>query len=353
MSRRTRLSLAAIFVFIVVLIFLFNVRSILMPFVIGLASAYVLDPVADRMVERGIGRGLATALITATLVAALVFVLFLLLPFLLSQLIALAGAMPEYIRSLREWIEPYLLDLLEGTPLAEGFDQRELINRFSQKGFELVRGTFTSVVENGLAMINLVSLLFITPVVTFYTLKDWDRMRHALLAQVPPDHRDEVVKLATQVDEVLGGFLRGQAIVCTFLAVFYALGLWLVDLQYGIVIGLLTGIFSFIPLIGMTVGTAVGLLVAAFQFQSIAGVAIVAAVFITGNVIESNFMSPKLVGSRIHLHELWVMFAVLAGTALYGLLGTFLAVPVAAVIGVFVRYAFDRYRMSTMYLGES
>ena len=151
------------------------------------------------------------------------------------------------------------------------------------------------------------------------------------------------------MDEVLAGFIRGQGLVCLFLALFYGVGLWLVGLRYGLIIGLLTGFFSFIPYIGMTLGLAVGLAVAAFQFQDLVMIGLVLAIFALGQFIEGNLISPRLVGSRIHLHPVWVIFAVLAGTVWAGFLGTLLAVPVAAVIGVLLRFGLERYRASALY----
>ena len=156
-------------------------------------------------------------------------------------------------------------------------------------------------------------------------------------------------RLARETDEVLAGFIRGQGLVCLFLALFYALGLWLVGLRYGLIIGLLTGFFSFIPYIGMAIGACVGLTVAAFQFQDLIGVGLVAAVFALGQFIEGNLISPRVVGGRIHLHPVWMIFAVLAGTVLFGFLGTLLAVPVAGVLGVLVRFGIKQYQTSALY----
>jgi predicted PurR-regulated permease PerM len=158
-----------------------------------------------------------------------------------------------------------------------------------------------------------------------------------------------VRSLGGEIDEVLAGFIRGQGMVCLFLALFYALGLWLVGLKYGLIIGLLTGVFSFIPYIGMALGMCVGLAVAAFQFQDLIMIGLVAGVFALGQFIEGNLISPRIVGDRIHLHPVWIIFAVLAGTVLFGFLGTLLAVPVAGVIGVLVRFALAQYRTSGLY----
>jgi predicted PurR-regulated permease PerM len=204
-----------------------------------------------------------------------------------------------------------------------------------------------------MALLNLLSLIFVTPVVTFYLLRDWDRMVKRLRTMVPRDQLPTVERLAREVDAALGGVIRGQGLVCLFLAIFYATGLWLTGLRYGVVIGLLTGLFSFIPYIGMALGLCVGLVVAIFQFQDWFMVVVVAAVFGAGQFIEGNFVTPRLVGSRIGVHPVWLIFAVLAGAALLGIVGALLAVPAAAVFGVFIRFALERYRASALYNGPA
>jgi predicted PurR-regulated permease PerM len=213
----------------------------------------------------------------------------------------------------------------------------------------VVVATLTQLLQSGVALLNLVALIFVTPVVTFYLLRDWDRMVARIWESVPPDLQPTVLRLARDADEVLAGFIRGQGLVCLFLALFYGVGLLLVGLRFGLIIGLLTGAFSFIPYIGMTIGLVIGLAVAAFQFQDIVMIGLVAGIFALGQFIEGNLISPRLVGSRIHLHPVWVIFAVLAGTVWAGVLGTLLAVPVAAVIGVLLRFGLERYRASTLY----
>ena len=200
--------------------------------------------------------------------------------------------------------------------------------------------------QSSLVVINLISLVFITPIVTFYLLRDWDRLVAAIRSVVPPRHRPVARRLAREIDQVLAGFLRGQGMVCAFLALFYGIGLVLVGLDYGAIIGVLTGLFSFIPYVGMFMGVAVGLTVAIFQFGALFPVALVAAVFAVGQFIEGNFLTPRVVGARIRLHAVWVIFAVLAGTALFGLVGTFLATPVAAMIAVLVRFGVERWHRS-------
>ncbi|MGD9507400.1 MAG: AI-2E family transporter [Geminicoccaceae bacterium] len=328
-----------------VLLALWLLSGILLPFVVGIAAAYILDPLADWLERHGFRRGVATLLITGLFFAGLATLLLVLLPVAIDQAVGLAGKLPGYFDELRTRIL-HLVERLERENVVEGGSVQGLASSFAERALSYVGTAVTNVVQSSLVVLNLVSLVFITPIVTFYLLRDWDRLVAALRSVVPPRHRPVARRLAREIDQVLAGFLRGQGMVCSFLALFYGTGLVLVGLDYGAIIGVLTGLFSFIPYVGMFVGVAVGLTVAIFQFGALVPVLLVTAVFAVGQFIEGNFLTPRVVGSRIRLHEVWVIFAVLAGTALFGLVGTFLATPVAAVIAVLVRFGVERWRRS-------
>ena len=347
--RAALLSLALVILAVVCLILL---RGILLPFVVGMAAAYILDPAADRLQRMGLGRTVATVVLTALFFSLLVAFVLLLLPVIVDQVAQLAARLPGYLENLRGRVVPWVAQLLDRQEIAQALTVQGLVGRFSERVLAFVGQAVGNVVQSGLAVLNLISLVFITPIVTFYLLRDWDRMVAAVKQLVPPRSRSAAGRLARETDEVLAGFLRGQALVCLFLALFYGVGLWLVGLEYGIIIGLLTGVFSFIPYVGMLVGVAVGLTVAAFQFQDVLPVALVALVFALGQFIEGNFLTPRVVGRRIRLHPVWVIFAVLAGAALFGLIGTFLGTPVAAVIAVLIRFGLERWRVSRYYTGD-
>ena len=328
-----------------VLLTLWLLSSILLPFIVGMAAAYVLDPLADWLQRHGLRRGPATLLITALFFSAFAVLLLVILPVAIEQAIGLGAKLPGYFDELRIRIL-HFVERLERERVVEGGSVEGLASRFAQQALSYVGTALSNVVQSSLVVLNLVSLVFITPIVTFYLLRDWDRLVAALRGVVPPRYRPAARRLARETDQVLSGFLRGQSMVCTFLALFYGLGLVLVGLDYGAIIGFLTGLFSFIPYVGMFMGVAVGLTVAVFQFGAVIPVALVAAVFFVGQFIEGNFLTPRVVGARIRLHEVWVIFAVLAGTALFGLVGTFLATPVAAVIAVLVRFGVERWQRS-------
>ena len=349
MSERRRLALYGLVPLVILAVGLFLVRDILLPFLVGMAAAYLLDPAADWFERVGFGRTTATAVITVGFFVALAIGLLLLLPPLAAQAAELASELPGYFERLRARLLPWVNDLMAKVQPDFDWSTQGLLQQYSGRAIEVLIATITRLLQSGIALLNVISLIFVTPIVTFYLLRDWDRMVARVRAHIPPDLLPTVDRLAGNVDEVLAGFFRGQGLVCGFLALFYGLGLWAVDLRYGLIIGLLTGFFSFIPYVGMALGLCVGLVVAAFQFQSLAMISLVALIFVLGQFIEGNLISPRLVGSRIHLHPVWMIFAVLAGTAMAGFLGTLLAVPVAAVIGVFLRFALEQYRASDWY----
>lgn len=327
-------------------------KQILLPFLVGLAAAYMLDPFADRLERMGFGRSSSTMMITVSFFLVISIVVLLLLPPLATQAAALAGELPNYVERLRDRLLPLLTSLIERFSFASDLSAEGLIKGQATQAISVFMSSVTRLLQSGVALLNLVALIFVTPIVTFYMLRDWDKMIAVLRGLVPPRQQLTFDRLGHEINEVLAGFLRGAGMVCTFLACFYAGGLWLIDLKYGLIIGLLTGFFSFIPFIGMALGMAVGVSVAAFQFQDVWMVLLVVGIFGLGQFIEGNLISPRLVGSRIHLHPVWMIFAVLAGTALFGLLGTLLAVPFAAVLGVLIRFSVERYRQSTLFLAS-
>ncbi len=324
-------------------------KQILLPFLVGMAAAYMLDPAADRLERLRFKRVTATALITGSFFLVLTVMVLLILPELGRQAADLASKLPNYVDQLRDRLVPLLSGLIEQLGGGAEFSAEGLIRGQASHAINVVMRSVTSLLQSGVALLNLVALMFVTPIVTFYLLRDWDHMVAQIRGLVPPQHLAAADRLGREVDEVLAGFLRGQGMVCGFLAIFYAVGLEATKLDYGLIIGLLTGFFSFIPFIGMAIGMAVGLSVAAFQFQDVSMILIVAGIFGLGQFIEGNLISPRLVGSRIHLHPVWMIFSVLAGTTLFGFLGTLLAVPFAAVLGVLIRFGLERYQQSALF----
>lgn len=335
--------------FIVLLVLL---RGILLPFVVAMASAYLLDPVADRLEERGLSRTMATLWIVVVFFAAIAAVLVVLVPVIVHQLDSFVGNLPKYLAALRDSALPYLQHIAGrfGIDLDGGL-QTALKNN-SEQAMKVVNGVLAGLWGGGAALFNTLSLLVVTPVVSFYLLRDWDRMIAHINDYLPLDHAETVREQAREIDRVLAGFVRGQMLVCLILAIFYGLGLSLLGLQFGLFIGLTAGAISFIPYVGSTLGFIVSIGVALAQFwPDWIWVAAVAALFGVGQFLEGNFIAPKLVGDRVGLHPVWIMFGLFAGGALFGFVGILLAVPIFAVIGVLTRFALNRYRDSLLYHG--
>ncbi|HEX6014508.1 MAG TPA: AI-2E family transporter, partial [Geminicoccaceae bacterium] len=294
MGQGWRLVLFWLALALVLLVLFVLLRGILLPFLVGMAAAYMLDPLADRLQRLGLGRSVATLTLTVLFFAALVFLVLVLLPVIVDQVVDLATQLPSYLEELRSRVLR-LAEVLDRQELIQNLSVQGLVTQFSQRALGFAGAALTNVLQSSLAVLNLISLLFITPIVAFYLLRDWDRMVAAVSRVVPPRSMPTARRLAAEVDLVLAGFLRGQGLVCLFLACFYAVGLSLVGLDHGAVIGMLTGLFSFIPYVGMLVGVAVGLTVALFQFQALVPVALVAGVFALGQFVEGNFLTPRVV----------------------------------------------------------
>jgi predicted PurR-regulated permease PerM len=334
------------------LLLMWLLNDILLPFVVGMVVAYFLDPVVVRLQRARLSRTMATTLVTIVAVLVGVGVVMAILPPLFGQVQSLITSAPEYMVKAMARIQPLLepLRIRLGLEPISMHDLQSEATQWAGKGLAVAGGIAGALAERGVAIINLLGLLFITPVVTFYMLRDWEKLVAAIDNSLPLEHADTIRKLTAESNAAIAGFVRGQALVC--LATFYGIGLTLVGLQFGLVIGLVAGAISFIPFVGTFVGGVMALGMALAQFPpDWIGVVKVAAVFVVGQMLEGNFLSPKLVGDRVGLHPVWIMFALLAGGSLFGFTGVLIAVPVAAILGVVVRHFIARYRESALYRG--
>jgi predicted PurR-regulated permease PerM len=330
---------------------IYLLRDILLPFVIGAAVAYFLDPLADRLQRRGMSRGLATSLITLVFVLLLLAMMLLLIPLATTQLLNFLDRLPRYFEKLQELIGPYLADLMEEVPELDAGKIKDALGAAGSMAGVLAQ-ILKKVMEGGMVVVDILSILFITPFVTFYLLRDWDSILARIDAWLPRPQAPVIRQLAREVDEVLAAFIRGQGTVCLAMAVFYAVGLAIVRLDFGILVGFGAGIVTFIPYLGPIVGVGVALLIGAVQFlPNVWPLVGIIVVFVLGQILESYVLTPKLVGDKVGLHPLWVIFGLMAGGSLFGFLGMLLALPVAAVIGVLVRYGLERYAESRLYHG--
>lgn len=335
---------------LVFVLLLYIFRDILLPFVAGLAIAYLLDPLADRLEKLGASRLVAAILILLLFILVFALFLILLIPLLGDQLRRLIDELPNYLAALRALV----VEAGDGR-LGQwlGFTEGELprpLQDVTANLAEWAGGLVRSLLSGGVAIVSFLALFVVTPVVAFYMLLDWDRMVARIDGWLPRGQADTLRALARDIDSAIAGFVRGQGAVCVILGIIYAVGLSLVGLNFALLIGLGAGLISFIPYVGSTVGLVAAAGVALFQFwPDWPWIAAVVAIFFFGQFVEGNILQPRLVGSRVGLHPVWVMFALFAFGYLFGFVGMLLAVPLAAVIGVLSRFALRCYLASPLY----
>jgi len=326
---------------------LWLLREILLPFVAGMALAYLLDPLANRIERLGIGRLVAALLIVTTFILALLVLVVLIAPILSGQLAALIDRLPDYAGRLQALMadRPWLRQVLGELPNGD-------FGEVMKEGAGWLGAFLRSLWSGGQALISLFSLLVVTPVVAFYLIYDWENMVRAVDNWVPRPQLTLVRKLAREIDEAIAGFVRGQTGVCLILGSFYAVALTLVQLNFGLLIGLISGLITFIPYVGSLTGLVLGLGIAVAQFwPDYSAILEVLGIFLIGQFVEAYVLSPKLVGDSIGLHPVWLIFALFAFGYLFGTVGFLVAVPLAAAIGVISRFALHQYLNSPLYTG--
>jgi len=342
--------LAALAVFVLMLWLL---SGILLPFVAGLAIAYLLNPLTERLVKLGVNRMIAALLIISVAVLTFIVIILLVVPLLAGQLTSFIDAVPAYVAKLQAMVNdqsrPWLQKLL-----GAGFSPQKSFGDLVGQGMGWITAFLTSLWSGGRALVSLFSLIVVTPVVAFYLIYDWHRMMRTVDGWIPVHQRETVHALARQIDAAISGYVRGQAAVSLILGSFYAVALTLSGLNFGLLIGLISGFVTFIPYVGSMTGLVLAVGVAVAQFwPHYTSIMLVLGIFLVGQFLEGNVLSPKLVGESVGLHPVWVIFALLAFGYLFGFVGLLVAVPMAATIGVLTRFALTRYRASSLYTGES
>ena len=337
-------------IFICFFVFLYVLRSVLMPFVAGILLAYLLDPMVEKLQKWKISRLWATLLVCffAALVILPAFVF--LFGMIENQIVMLVKATPKYLGLIMERLRPILVGLTDRFPELQNAQLETMVKANIGNGLKFVGKLLTSVLTGSFALFNLISLILIMPVVTFYMLRDWGIFVQKFEGLLPKKSKKSIMETMQEINVIISGFIRGQISVCLILGLFYSIGLKLVGLDLGLLVGFIAGLISFIPYIGSITGFVLGTVLAFAQYGDMNHVIYVIAVFVCGQFLEGNFLTPKLVGESVGLHPVWVMFALLAGGVLLGFLGLMLAVPVAAIIGVLVRHGIEKYKQSSLYL---
>lgn len=348
---------------------LWALGNVLTPFILGGAIAYCLDPVADRLEKWGLSRIMATIVITLSALFIFTVVFLLVVPTLIGQLgdlISLIGQifqdLPQTWQSFKVWLQARIPALdLEGTFLRD--QMTGLGEAIQSRGGEVV----SALLSSAQGIINVIVLVVIVPVVTFYMLMDWDRMVAQIDDLLPRDHQETIRSLGRQIDNTLASFIRGQGTVCLILGTYYGVALMLAGLNFGLIVGLIAGLISFIPYVGALVGGVLAIGLALFQWwggtEVVDGatvemginwlrIGIVAAIFGFGQFFEGNILTPNLVGSSVGLHPVWLILALSVFGSLFGFVGMLVAVPVAAIIGVVARFLINEYKSGQLYKGH-
>ncbi|WP_137699785.1 AI-2E family transporter [Marimonas lutisalis] len=328
---------------------LWYLGDVILPFVLGGAVAYFLDPVADRLEAMGASRAVATGIIAFFAVLIFVIMALLVIPTLVEQSIALFNTAPRLAQDLQAFLTEKFPSLMD----ADSTLRKSLLTvgeKVQERGGQLLE----AVLSSAYSIINIALLFVIVPVVAVYLLYDWDRMVAKIDELLPRDHAPMIRDLAGQIDNVLASFIRGMGTVCLILGTYYAVALMLVGLQFGLVVGFVAGALTFIPYVGAILGGALAIGLGLFQFWGDwISLGLVAGIFVLGQVIEGNLLTPKLVGGSVGLHPVWLIFALSVFGSLFGFVGMLVAVPLAAAIGVLTRFFADRYRKSRLYRGLS
>jgi predicted PurR-regulated permease PerM len=332
-----------------VVLALLALKDVLLPFLIGIVIAYALNPLADRLSRIGINRAIGSGLIVAGLIVVIVVLLVFLVPLLANQ-IQQMGELNRLRGVVETWAQERLGDRFPDFKAALDRAVADFSGNWSG-----VAGTIAkSVWSQGLAIVNFLSLLLITPLVVFYLLVDWHPMLERIETWLPRDHKATITRLAGEINDAVSAFIRGQGLVCLILGAIYAIGLTFVGLRYGLLIGIATGVLSFVPFVGWALGLLTASTLAVLQFwPDSVPLLQVLGVFALGQMIDAAVLSPKIVGSKIGLHPVWLIAALFVFSYLFGFAGVLVAVPVAAAVAVLVRFALEVYLSSTIYKGRN
>lgn len=332
---------------------IYAINDILLPFIVGIAIAYFLDPVADDLERLGCSRTVATSIISIAFFATVGAILVLLYPLVQEQMVAFFHKVPSLIEALTQRLQPITEDLRRVFSVARMEELQDAGKSFIGTTASWLGKVVQGIWAGGLALFNVISIVLITPIVAFYLLRDWDVMTAKVDSWLPREFAPTIRALFAEIDTIISAFIRGVGTVVLFLATVYAVGLTLVGLDFGLLVGLVAGFLSFIPYVGAATGLILALIIALVQFGDILHIVLVLAVFGFGQGIESFYLTPKLVGEKVGLHPVWVIFALMVGGLLLGFTGVLLAIPIAATIGVLVRFFLAHYLASPLYSGEA
>ncbi|MFV9875664.1 MAG: AI-2E family transporter [Rickettsiales endosymbiont of Dermacentor nuttalli] len=325
---------------------LYTTRYTLFPFVTAMVFTYLLDPLVVKLESKSLSRGSSSGIIVAIFFAIISIICIIIIPLIYNQLISFIQKIPEYHTSIQQRVIPIYTELIEKIDPSLVKKIEEFVQNFSGKLFQYLSRFLNNVWQSGLAFINFLFLIFITPIITFYLLRDWPKMLTTLEKLLPNSGKNIIKTQIQEIDFILSGYIRGQMNVCLIMAIFYATSLSLLRLDFGLVIGATTGLLTLVPFIGPVIGFIVAFSLAFFQSMDSTHIIILCIIFTIGPMLEGNFITPKLVGEKVGLHPAWIIFAVLVSTNIAGFTGILIAVPTAAIIGVLTRFFIQQYLSS-------
>jgi predicted PurR-regulated permease PerM len=324
-------------------------QSILMPFVAALIIAFILAPTVARLERWGIGRSVGSLAVLVVFLIGVALVFVLLVPVIQNQIVTLIGKVPSFVTFLQTQFGNLMGLLEEKLPADQVQKLQDMVGGKLGEALSWLGTLLQGLITSSFALLNIVSLVVVTPIVAFLVLRDWEKLVTLIDDYLPRQSLATVREQAKIVSDMLVGFIHGQSLVCLVLAIYYGTALSFAGLDSGLSLGLLIGVLAIIPIIGGVTGFVLSLGLAASQYGTWREIIIVCIIFGVGQTVEGNFLTPKLVGDRINLHPIWVMFALFAGVTLFGFVGLIFAVPMAAVVGVLIRFSLSRYRRSAFY----
>jgi len=315
---------------------LYKIRNILAPFIFSFIIAYFLNPLVTKMQKVKINRSWSTAIIIGSFIIFVFFLCKLILPILYEQFFSLINSIPSYVTSINDDVYPKVQKWLNSMGIENKMNFKETLLSHDYYGLATYfENIVNNLIESSMSAINFISLVFVTPILIFYFIRDWKKITKTIKKITPRKYKSYSFKLLREIDRKISGYIKGQLNVCLILGLFYGIGLNVAGLNFGFLIGFLTGIFSFIPYVGMLFGTVAALIIAFFQISfGIDDTFVMLVVFAIGQIIASNFLTPKLVGEKIGVHPVWVIFALFAFGSLFGFVGLLIALPASAIISV-------------------
>lgn len=342
-----------VFFFVVIIGFFWLFNPIIAPFIVGFAVAYLLNPIVVKMERRHVPRWLSALLILCLFFIVLIVAILIAVPILMREMVDFVRLLPMAYNNAQDW----LITTFPGYDIPKSFqdvqdiDKAMLSERLGSV-VEFSKNLLGNIFRSGLAVIGFISFLLLMPIVAFYLLIDWARLGNKINSLLPERNAGRIRTILSEIDTSLAGFIRGQLMVCSILGAFYAIALSLMGLDYGFFVGVAAGVLSIIPFVGSVLGLVASVGLAFYQFGGWEYPLAALVIFIVGQLVEGNYLTPKLVGDSIGLHPLWVIFALMAGGMLMGLIGMIIAVPVGAILGVLIRHSIDVYRASAYYKGK-